>query len=398
MSESSADNGTMKDIKALITKEREVLTTIREALHKIPEKGFAEKKTSHFIAEYLHNIPEIEVSTGIAQTGVVGLLKSGKPGKTLLIRADMDALPIHEETGLSFTSTHNDMMHACGHDGHMAMALVTASILAKMKDSFSGNIKFMFQPAEEGPGGAQPMIEAGILENPHVDYSVACHLWPGLPAGDLGIKPGVLMAAGGSFKITIKGKGGHGAMPHLCVDALDTAVQVANALQRVVNQKINPLSPSVITIGSLHGGTAPNIIPKEASLSGTLRTFNKDTWKDYPVMLKRVIKGVCDSMGASYTAEFSKGYPPLKNDPEMTGIMKKSMEKVVTPEHICEPESTMGAEDMAFILDKTKGCYFFLGTGFDDCAPLHNPEFRYNDSVLSLGVESFVRFTLDLLN
>ena len=387
----------MDDIKRIITDEKEVLTAIRQALHKIPERGLSEIKTAQFIGEYLSHIPEIEVTTGIAQTGIIGLLKSGKPGKTLLIRADMDALPIKEETGLSFTSTHDNMMHACGHDGHMAIALVTATILAKLKDSFSGNIKFMFQPAEEGPGGAKPMIEAGILENPHVDYSVACHLWPGLPAGVLGIKPGVLMAAGGSFKITIEGKGGHGAMPHLCVDALDTAIQVANALQRIVNQKINPLSPSVITIGSLHGGTAPNIISKEAVMSGTLRTFNRKTWKEYPELLERVIKGICDSMGATYTAEFSQGYPPLKNDSDMAEIMKKSMLKVVTPEHICEPESTMGAEDMAFVLEKTKGCYFFLGSGFDGCVPLHNPEFRYDDSVLSLGVESFVRFALDIL-
>ncbi len=387
----------MKDIKTIVAGESENLAAIRHTLHSIPERGLLETKTAQFIIDHLNAIPEIEVSSGIAQTGVVGILESGKPGKTLLIRADMDGLPIQEKTGLSFASTHDNMMHACGHDAHMAMVLVTATILAKMKKQFSGNIKFMFQPAEEGPGGAKPMIEAGILENPHVDYSVGCHVWPGLPAGDFGIKAGVLMAAAGSFKIMIKGKGGHGSMPHLSIDALDTAVQVANALQRFVNQKINPLSPTVITIGSLHGGSAPNIIPEEASLTGMLRTFNKTTWKEYPAMLEQVIKGICDSTGASYTVEFSPGYPPLKNDSEMVGIMKKSMEKVVAPEHISEPESVMGAEDMAFVLEKTKGCYFFLGTGFDGCASLHNAEFQYDDSVLSLGVESFVRFTLDLL-
>ncbi len=387
----------MKDIKTIVAEESENLVAIRHTLHTIPERGLLETKTAQFIIDHLNAIPEIKASSGIAQTGVVGILESGKPGKTLLIRADMDGLPIQEETGLSFASTHDNMMHACGHDAHMAMVLVTATILAKMKEQFSGNIKFMFQPAEEGPGGAKPMIEAGILENPHVDYSVGCHVWPGLPAGDFGIKAGVLMAAAGSFKIMIKGKGGHGSMPHLSIDALDTAVQVANALQRFVNQKINPLSPTVITIGSLHGGSAPNIIPEEASLTGMLRTFNKTTWKEYPAMLEQVIKGICDSTGASYTVEFSPGYPPLKNDSEMVGIMKKSMEKVVAPEHISEPESVMGAEDMAFVLEKTKGCYFFLGTGFDGCASLHNAEFQYDDSVLSLGVESFVRFTLDLL-
>ncbi len=388
----------MENIKTRVAKEKSHITAIRQKLHKIPEKGFLEKKTARFVEEYLREIPEIEVSTDIAQTGIIGLLKGNKPGKTLLIRADMDGLPIHEQTGLSFTSTHENMMHACGHDGHMAMALVTASILAGMRDRFSGNIKFMFQPAEEGPGGAKPMIEAGILENPQVDYSVACHLWPGAPAGNLAIKSGVLMAAGSSFTIEITGKGGHGAMPHLCVDAIDTAVQVANGLQRVVNQKINPLSPSVITIGSLHGGSAPNIISEKASLTGTIRTFNKTIWRDYPKIFEQIISGVCDSMGASYTFDHTQGYPPLENDPDMVEIMKRCMEKVVAKDRIVEPESTMGAEDMAFVLERTKGCYFFVGSGFEGCAPLHNAEFRYDESVLLTGVESFVRFALDLLN
>jgi len=387
----------MENIKTIVTKEKSHITAIRQKLHKIPEKGFLEKKTARFVADYLREIPEIEVSTGIAQTGIVGLLKGNKPGKTLLVRADMDALPIHEKTGLSFASTHENMMHACGHDGHMAMALVTASILAGMRDRFSGNIKFMFQPAEEGPGGAKPMIEAGILKNPQVDYSVACHLWPGAAAGNLAVKSGVLMAAASSFTIEIMGRGGHGAMPHLCVDALDTAIQIANALQRVVNQKINPLNPSVITIASLHGGTAPNIITGKASLTGMIRTFDKTTWQEYPQIFDQVISGVCDSMGASYTFDHTPGYPPLENDPDMVEIMKKCMGKVVDHDYIVEQESTMGAEDMAFVLQRTKGCYFFIGTGFEGCAPLHNAEFRYDESVLLAGVESFVRFALDLL-
>jgi amidohydrolase len=387
----------MMDIKTIINKEKANITAIRQALHKIPEKGLLEKKTSRFVADYLNNIPELEVTTGMAKTGVVGLLKTGRPGKTLLIRADMDALPIHEETGIAFASTHDNMMHACGHDGNMAMALVTAGILARLSDRFSGNVKFMFQPAEEGPGGAKPMIEAGILEDPHVDCSVACHLWPDLPAGTLGLKSGVLMSAASMFEIEIIGKGGHGAMPHNCVDALDTAGQVVNALQRVVSRKLNPLTPSVITIGSLHAGTAPNIIPEKAVLTGTTRTFSKKIDEEYPRILEQVIKGVCDSMGATYKFEFYHRYPPLENDQDTVERMKKSMLKAVPGDQIREPESTMGAEDMAFVLEKTKGCYFFLGTGFEDCAPLHNPKFNFDESLLLLGVETFVRFALDLL-
>ena len=289
------------------------------------------------------------------------------------------------------------MMHACGHDGNMATALVTASILARLKDRFSGNIKFMFQPAEEWPGGAKPMIESGILENPSVDYSIACHLWPGLPAGTLGLKPGILMSATSVFEIEITGKGGHGAMPHLCMDALDTAVQVTNALQRVVSRKLNPLTPSVVTVGSFHAGTAANIISEKALLKGTTRTYDKKVWNDYPKILEPVIKGVCESMGASYKFKFDSGYPPLENDPGMVELMKKSMLKVVNQDQIKEPESTMGGEDMSFVFEKSKGCYFFVGTGFEGCAPLHNSKFNFDESLLLLGVESFVRFALDRL-
>ncbi|MCP4720929.1 MAG: amidohydrolase, partial [Desulfobacteraceae bacterium] len=262
---------------------------------------------------------------------------------------------------------------------------------------FSGNIKFMFQPAEEGPGGAKPMIEAGIMENPHVDYSVACHLWPGLPAGTLGLKSGILMSAASIFEIEITGKGGHGAMPHLCVDALDTAGQVVNALQRVVSRKLNPMTPSVVTIGSLHAGAAPNSIPEKAVLKGTTRTFDRDVWEAYPRIMDPLIKGVCQSMGASYELNFTPGYPPLENDPGMVDHMKKSMLKVVTPDRIMEPESTMGGEDMSFVFEKSKGVYFFIGTGFKGCAPLHNSKFDFEESLMLLGVETFVRFALDLL-
>ena len=381
----------------MIEKEKTNIAAIRQALHKIPEKGFLETKTSKFVADYLNTITELEVTTGIAGTGVVGLLKTGKPGKTLIIRADMDALPIQEETGLEFASTHDNMMHACGHDGNMSMALVTASILARLKDRFSGNIKFMFQPAEEWPGGAKPMIEAGIMENPHVDYSVACHLWPDLPAGTLGLKSGILMSATSVFEIEITGKGGHGAMPHICVDALDTAVQVVNALQRVVSRKLNPITPSVVTIGSLHAGETHNIIPEKAFLTGTTRTFDKKVWNEYPTIMEPIIKGVCQSMGASYKFKFTPGYPPLVNDPDLVELMKKSMLKVVTQDRIKEQESTMGGEDMSFVFEKSKGCYFFVGTGFEDCAPLHNSKFDFDESLLLPGVETLVRFALDML-
>ena len=387
----------MTDIKELILVEKANISAIRQALHKIPEIGFSVEKTASFVADHLRSIPGLEVTTGIAGTGVLGVLNTGKPGKTLLIRADMDALPIGEETGLAFASTHDHMMHACGHDGNMAMLLITAGILGGLADRLSGTIKFMFQPAEEWPGGAKPMIEAGILENPKVDYAVACHLWPALPAGTLGVKSGIMMSAASVFDVEIIGKGGHGAMPHLCVDALDTACQVVNALQRVVSRQLNPMSPSVVTVGSLHAGSVANAIPEKAQLSGTTRTFDPEIWADYPKILEPVIKGVCDSMGASYKFKFTQGYPPLENDPDMVAQVKESMVKVVGADHIKAPESSMGAEDVSFVFEKTKGCYFWVGSGFEGCASLHNSRFDFDESVLLLGVETFVRVSLDML-
>jgi amidohydrolase len=386
----------MMDIKELILAEKTNISAIRQALHKIPEIGFSETKTAAFVADRLGSIPGLEVTTGIAGTGVLAVLNTGKPGKTLLMRADMDALPISEETGLSFASTHDNMMHACGHDGNMAMLLTTAGLLAGLADQLSGTIKFMFQPAEEWPGGAKPMIEAGILENPQVEYAVGCHLWPGLPAGTFGVKSGVMMSAASVFDVEITGKGGHGAMPHLCVDALDTACQVVNALQRVVSRQLNPMTPSVVTVGSLHAGSVANAIPEKAVLSGTTRTFDPEIWANYPNILEPVIKRVCDAMGASYEFKFTQGYPPLENDPDMVARVKESMAKVVGADQIKEPESTMGAEDFSFVFQKTKGCYFWIGTGFEGCALLHNSKFDFDESVLLLGVETLVRLALDM--
>lgn len=388
----------MPEIKALVKNETEAIVSLRRELHKIPEQGFLEKKTARFIADHLNTIPGLEITTGVGKTGIIGLLKTGRPGKTLIIRADMDALPIQENTGVEFASTHENMMHACGHDAHMAMVLVAARILTGLKDRLSGNIKFMFQPAEEIGKGARSMIEDGLLENPDAGYSLACHVWPGIPAGTLGVKAGVFMAASSSFKITIHGRGGHGAMPHLCVDPVDTAIQVANALQRVVSRKINPLTPSIVTIGSIHAGTAPNIIPDQAELNGTLRTYDKQLWREYPDLFNTIIKGVCDSMGAFHEFSSTLGVPPLESDAQLVELMEKTMGQVVTNDRISTPESTMGAEDMSLVMEKTRGCFFLVGTGFPDCLPLHNPGFSLDESSLVPGVETFVRFTLNLLN
>ncbi len=384
------------DLKQLVHEHKDLIVKTRRDLHLIPEPAYTEKKTAAYVAEYLDK-EGLDLRTEIARYGVVGTMDTSKPGKTLLIRSDMDALPVNEETGLEFASTHAGAMHACGHDGHMAMVLGAATVLNKIKDNLKGTIKFLFQPAEEGPGGAKPMIEEGVMDNPSVDYAVGCHLWPAIAEGTIGVKAGPLMAAMDRFDLRIIGQGGHGAMPHLCVDALEIGTQVVSALQRIVSRQMNPLLPSVVTVGSFHAGTTFNVIPGEAEMCGTTRTFDRDIWVSWPQRLEKIIGGVCESMGASYELKYSQGYPPLLNDAGMAEVVARCAQEVVGKENVVEPESTMGGEDMAFYLEKSKGCFFFLGVGREGCAPIHNSKFDFNEDVMLLGIETYCRVAIDLL-
>jgi amidohydrolase len=380
----------------IVREHEELITRMRRDLHRIPEVAYTEEGTSAYIAAYLRK-EGFHVTTGVAKTGVVALLPFSDPGKTLLIRSDIDALPVEEETGLSFSSQHPGVMHACGHDAHMAMVLGAATILKKVKSELKGNIKFVFQPAEEGPGGAKPMIEEGVMENPHVDYAVGCHLWPAIPEGTVGVRAGKLMAAMDRFDIRILGKGGHGAMPHLCVDALEVGTQVVGALQRIVSRQMNPLIPTVVTVGSFHAGTTFNIIPGIAEICGTTRTFDREIWQSWPKRMERIIRGVCESMGADYELKYTQGYPPLFNDAWMAGIVQQCAIDAVGEEKVVEPEPTMGGEDMAFFLEKAKGCFYFLGVGREGGFPLHNPKFTFNERVMLTGVELYCRIAERLL-
>ena len=386
----------MVDIRQLVSENKELIIKTRRDLHRIPEVGYTEAKTSAYVADYLKQ-EGLEVQTGIAQFGVVGLLETGRPGPTLMIRADMDALLLQEETGLEFASTHDGVMHACGHDAHMAMGLVAATVLNRIKADLSGVVKFVFQPAEEGPGGAKPMIDEGVMENPKVDYAIGCHLWSELPEGTIGVRSGPFMAAMDRFDLKIIGRGGHGAKPHLCIDALEVGTQVVNALQRITSRHMHPLEPTVVTVGSFHAGTAFNIIPEEAEMCGTTRTFNLDIWGSWEQRLKKVIGGVCESMGADYELKFEKGYPPTVNDESMSETLRRCAAEVVGPENVVVPEQTMGGEDMSYFLQRAKGCFFVLGIGHEDYAGIHNSKFGFNEEVLPLGVETHCRAALDLL-
>jgi amidohydrolase len=386
----------MGNIHQLVRELKDRVINIRRDLHRIPETAYTEKKTSAYVAAYLNNLG-LEVQTGIAQYGVIGLMKTDRPGPTLMIRADMDALPLKEDTGLPFASEHEGVMHACGHDAHMAMVLGAATVLNKIKNELKGNIKFLFQPAEEGPGGAKPMIEAGVMENPKVDYSIGCHVWPDIPEGTIGVRPGPFMAAMDRFDIKIKGRGGHGAMPHVCVDALEVGTQVVSAFQRIVSRHMDPLDPTVVTVGTFHAGTAFNIIPAEAELSGTTRTFNQDTWNTWESRVEKVVRGVCESMGVDFELKYSQGYPVTINDESAAEVVRRCAEKVVGEDRVVMPQKTMGGEDFAFYLQKSKGCFFALGVGREGAVPVHNQQFDFNEDILSLGMQTHCQVGLELL-
>lgn len=366
----------------------------RRNFHKYPELGFKEQLTAEFISQKLQEWG-IKHETGIAHTGIVATIPGKKPGKVLAIRADMDALPIQEQNEVSYRSLHDGVMHACGHDGHSAIALGTAYYLSQHQGDFTGTVKIIFQPAEESPGGAKPMIEAGVLKNPDVDAIIGLHLWNNLPLGTVGVRNGALMAAVECFRCTILGKGGHGAMPHQTVDSIVVAAQVVNALQTIVARNVDPIESAVVTVGEFHAGTALNVIADTARLSGTVRYFNPKFAGFLQQRIEQIIAGICQSHGASYDLEYWRLYPPVINNAEIAQLVRSQAEAVVeTPIGIVPECQTMGGEDMSFFLEEVPGCYFFLGSANpskDLAYPHHHPRFNFDETALAMGVEIFVR-------
>ena len=377
-----------------IRKLQPQLVEWRRRLHQKPELGFKENLTAEFVSQKLQEWG-IEHQIGIAKTGIVAIIESGKPGPVLAIRADLDALPIQEENEVDYRSQHNGIMHACGHDGHTAIALGTACYLAKHKHSFSGTVKMIFQPAEEGPGGAKPMIEAGVLKNPDVDAIVGLHLWNNLPLGTVGVRSGALMAAVEVFDCTIFGKGGHGGMPHQTVDSIVVAAQIVNALQSIVARNIDPIDSAVVTVGKFHAGDTHNVIADTAQIGGTVRYFNPKYQGYFDKRIEQVIAGICQSHGANYKFDYCALYPPTINDVKMAELVRSVAESVVeTPAGIVPECQTMGGEDMSFFLQEIPGCYFFLGSANPEknlAYPHHHPRFDFDETALGMGVEMFVR-------
>lgn len=366
----------------------------RRELHQKPELSFRERLTADFVATKLREWG-IAHQTGVAETGIVAVVSGANPGGVLAIRADMDALPIQELNQVSYRSLHDGVMHACGHDGHLAIALGTAYYLSRHPQEFAGTVKFIFQPAEEGPGGAKPMIEAGALRNPDVDAIIGLHLWNNLPVGTVGVRTGAMMAAVELFDCTIQGKGGHGAMPHQTIDSIVVGAQVVTALQTIVARNVDPLKAGVVTVGSFHAGHARNVIANTAQLNGTVRYFDPELTDFFEQRVRQVVAGVCQSHGADYTLEYRKLYPAVINDRAIADLVRSVAETVIeTPAGVVPECQTMGGEDMSFFLQEVPGCYFFLGSANAEkglAYPHHHPRFDFDETVLASGVEMFVR-------
>ncbi|MEO0376599.1 MAG: M20 family metallopeptidase [Cyanobacteria bacterium P01_A01_bin.17] len=370
------------------------LVNWRRDLHQHPELGFEEFRTAEVVAQKLTEW-SIDHQTGVAKNGIVATIQGDLPGPVLAIRADMDALPVQEANQVPYRSKHDGRMHACGHDGHVAIALGTAYHLSQHRDHLKGTIKFIFQPAEESPGGAKPMIEEGALKNPDVDAIIGLHLWNNLPLGTVGVRSGPLMAAVELFECHIQGKGGHGAMPHQTVDSVVVAAQIVNALQTIVSRTVNPLESAVVTVGELHAGVANNVIADSARMTGTVRYFNPELENVIGKRVEDIVAGICQSHGATYDLNYWPLYPAVINDDQMAQLVRSVAETVIeTPVGVVPECQTMGGEDMSYFLQEVPGCYFFVGAANQErglAYPHHHPRFDFDETALGIGVEIFLR-------
>lgn len=386
-------------VKLLSQKHLEEMKKLRRILHENPEVGYEEVETSKLVQQTLMDLG-IEFHS-LADTGVVGLIKGEKPGKTVLLRADMDALPIQETANVSYASKKPGLMHACGHDGHTAGLLGAAMILNELKADLQGNVKLMFQPAEETLGGADPMIKAGILENPTVDAAFGLHLWGESPEGKVEVKHGAMMAAPDQFTLKIIGRGGHAAMPHLCIDPINIAMQIINNVQNIVSRRIDPVKPVVISFCRIHAGEALNVIPQEVEIGGTIRTLDREVRAMVPAMMESVIKAICEANGASYELNVNHGYPPIINDHTMTDIAERAIAKIIGAENVSELENpNMGGEDFAYLGEHVPSAFYFFGIAKDGMPkPIHHhPEFQWDDDVLADSSATLAQIAIDFLN
>jgi len=378
---------------------RAALSALRRDLHANPELSFQETRTAEVVATRLHRAG-LAVRTGLARTGVVGVLRGGRPGKVVMVRADIDALPIHEESEAPYRSRQPGVMHACGHDGHTAVAVILAEGMAGRRADLPGTLVFAFQPAEEIAQGALPMIQEGVMDQPRVDAVVGFHLLNGVPAGVVHLRAGLAMASMDEIGITIDGLGGHGAVPHRAVDPIVAAAHVVAALQTVVSRETSPLDAVVVTIGTIQGGTAFNIIPDRVEMRGTVRAFTEQSRERTLRRIEEIATATAAAHRARATVTHRFGCPPVVNDPGVTAIVRQVAVQVVGPERVREAEMWTASDDMAYFLRRAPGCYFMVGSqnadrGLD--APHHNARFDFDEEALVVATQVLGGAALRLL-
>jgi hippurate hydrolase len=374
----------------------EQIVALRRDIHREPELGFDTERTAKKVLAALDGLP-LDIEMGVARNGVVATLRRGE-GPTVALRADMDALPIEEETGLPFSSWIGGRMHACGHDGHTSMLVGAAHALSRedLRDRLNGTVKFVFQPAEEGGGGGRVMVDEGVADE--VSSIFALHLWPGLPFGKVATKAGSIMAAADAFEMEIIGSGGHGAMPHLAADAVVIAAQVVTALQTVVSREVDPVEPAVLTVGEIGAGTAFNIIPEKARIGGTVRTLNPDLRRRIPGRMEAVARGIAKGMRGDANLDYIFSYPVTANDEGAACRALDVAEELFGGHSVLELSNpSMGAEDFAYFLEKVPGAFIWLGIG-EDVAGLHTPQFAFDEEILPRGSALLAALALEALS
>ncbi len=382
---------------AIAELEKQIIA-YRRHFHQHPELGFQEVETAQYILEQVKDL-DLDIRHPVARTGIVATMRNGD-GRCIALRSDMDALPIQETADPSYKSENDGVMHACGHDGHIAILLGTIQALAQLRDQWRGTVKFIFQPAEEGEGGARYMVAEGALNNPDATAIFGLHVWNYQDFGTIGIRPGPVLAAADKFEITVKGKGGHGAMPQGTVDAVYVAAQLVVALQSIISRNLDPLQAGVVSIGQIQGGHSFNIIADEVALKGTARAYREEDRQ----LIKSRLKGVCDGIAATYDAaidlDYHDGYPPTLNDPAMTEVAARAARKV-TGDGVGEPYLSMGGEDMAYFLQEVPGCFIFLGSAKPEHqaakVPHHCSHFDFDERALAVGASVFLEIVQEML-
>lgn len=392
-------------ISKLVNNYKKIVIGYRRDIHMYPELGHKEIRTSKKIENILSDLG-YEVTTNVGKTGVVGLLRGNKPGKTIAIRADMDALPIKENTDLEFKSINKGIMHACGHDVHTAILLGVAHILMDLKSEIKGNIKLVFQPSEETSpnGGAKGMIEDGVLKNPKVDMMLGLHVWPDIETGKVGIKFGSMSAGSDRIRIVVKGKNAHASTPEYGVDAGIIAAEILLALQTIVSRNISSLDSCVISIGIINGGNAYNVVPDEIVLDGTVRTLDEQIRKMLPSKIETIISGITRAMGGSYEFNYYYGYPSVMNDKKVTKRVMNTINKSIGKENLHEIEKTnLSGEDFGFFAKEVPSTFFYVGccpadTPKDKRFPLHNPNLVIDENAITVGLIVMINAVFDLMN